>query len=128
MKKLLHPLCILAVVAAPFVLYSIWRTGYSFGQLFEVRLFGTHYVSEVVLLTSTVVACGFCYRKEEKKIFSAVSAASVAVFLARQMAEEYPADYKLWIYIVAPIFVWSLAISSGLMLAIRKNAESGSRR
>ena len=83
-----------------------------------MRLFGTHDVSEVVLLTSAVVACGFCYRKDEKKIFSAVSAATVSSFLVRQLTEEYPSDYKLWIYIVAPIFVWSLAISSGLMLAI----------
>ncbi len=124
MKKLFHPLSVFAFAAAPFVSYSIWRTGYGVTQLFEVRLFCTHYAWEVALLTSVVVACCFCYRKREKKIFSVVSAAAIGAFLALQSAEDYPTDYKLWIYIVAPIFVWSLALSSGFLLAIRKNERA----
>ena len=125
MKKLRHPLCILAAVAAPFVLYSIRRTGYEMGHLFDVRLLGTRYVFEVVVLTLTVVGCCICYRKKERKIFSMVSACAIGAFLALQATEEYPADYKLWIYIVAPIFTWSIVIASGLLLAIPRNENHG---
>ncbi|SRR5436309_16015401 len=124
MKKLLHPLSVLAFAALPFVLYSVWRTGYGVAQLFDVRLLGTRYVWEVVLLTSAVVVCCFRYRKKEKKIFSVATGTAIGAFLALQAAEEYPADYKLWIYIVAPIFAWSLALSSGLMFVIRKNERA----
>jgi uncharacterized protein (DUF934 family) len=118
MKKLLHPLCILAIIAFPFVVYSQGRGG-GFAHLFEVRLFGTHYLWEVVLLTSVIVFCGICYRRKEKKVFSFASIAAIGAFLALQSLEEYPTDYKLWIYIVAPVFTWSLVFSSAALLAVR---------
>ena len=122
MKKLLHPLYILAIVAFPFVVYSWGRAG-GFAHLFEVRLFGTRYVWEVVLLTSLIVVCCILYRRKEKRIFSFASIAVISAFLAFQSLEEYPADYKLWIYIVAPVFTWSLLFSSAALLVIRRKEE-----
>jgi hypothetical protein len=121
MKKLFHPFYILVAVAAPFVLYSIWRTGYGIDHLFDVRLVETRYAFETGLLTLAVVICCFCYRKKEKKIFSIAITCVIGAFLALQATEDYPTDYKLWIYIVAPIFTWSIVIASGLLIVLPRN-------
>ena len=123
MKKPLHPLCVLAFVALPFIAYSVWRTGYSFSQLLDAHLLGTRYVWEVALLTSAVVTCCFRYEKKKKNIYSVASVVAVCAFFALQSAEDYPSDFKLWIFVVAPILTWSLALSSGFTFVLRKNEK-----
>jgi len=123
MRKLLHPFNILGLAALPFVLYSVWRTGYQVAHLFDVRLLVTHYLLEVAVLTTAVVVCCFCYRRKEKRIFSIITLAVIGAFLALQATEEHPTDYKLWIYVVAPMFAWSLVISAVLMLTLRMKEE-----
>src|SRR2546425_5454269 len=119
MRRLLHPLCILAVAALPVVLYSIWRTGYEVTQLFDARLFGSRYFWPILLLSSAVGACCFFYRKTERRIFSLFSGLAVIGFLALQALEEYPTDYKLWVYVVAPTFTWSFTVCSAALLLLR---------
>lgn len=119
MKKLLHPLCILAIAAFPFVVYSWDRAG-GFAHLFDVRLFGTRYAWEAMLLTSLIVVCCILYRRNEKIISSFATIAVISAFLTCQALEEYPADYKLWVYIVAPVFTWSLLFCSTALFASRR--------
>jgi len=126
MKRSLHPLTILVAAAFPFVLYSTWRTGYQVTHLFDVRLFSTRYIWEALLLTSVVLACCVCYRRDARKILSFVALAAIGAFLAFQSAEEYPADYKLWVYVVAPIFAWSITFSSAIMVMMRQKKPNPS--
>ena len=127
MKRLLHPLSILAIAALPVVLYSVWRTGYEVTQLFDTRLLGTHYLWSVLLLSSAVGLCCLFYRKREQRIFSLLSGFAVVGFLALQALEEYPADYKLWIYIVAPTFTWSFIVCLVVLLFFRVHERRVSR-
>jgi hypothetical protein len=128
MRKLLHPFSILILAALPFVLYSIWRTGFQVTHFFDVRLLATHYLLEAAALTTAVFVCCFCYRRGEKKIFSIITLIVIGVFLALQATEEHPTDYKLWIYIVPSMFAWSLVISAGLMLRLRIKGDPESHR
>ena len=124
--KLRHPLSILALGASPFVCYSFWRTGYSVGQLFEMRLFRTRYVYELAFLALAIGACCVGFEKRGKGVFGLAAGLAIVAFLALQAGDDYPSDYKLWIYVVAPIFVWSLLLTAtfsfGVKLMKKKNA------
>jgi hypothetical protein len=123
MKRMRHPLSILAIAALPFVLYSVWRTGYEVAQLFDTRLLGTRYLWPILLLSSAVGLCCFFYRKTERTVFSFYTGVAVVGFLAAQVLEEYPGDYKLWIYIVAPSFTWSFIACAAALLFYKLHGQ-----
>ena len=120
MRRLLHPLSILSLATLPFVLYSVRRSGYELWQFISPPLSASLHVCAGVALAVVVVICAFRYQKTQRKVFSAATAVAVATFLALQATEEYPLDYKLWIYIVAPVLAWAVLLSSAVILALHK--------
>src|SRR5437879_2726408 len=101
-----HPVFAFSVVGVPFALYSVHRTGYDFGQLVDVRLLHTAHAWPVVLLTGVLVCTSALHTRGSRHFSLLVSLLATAAFLGGQCLTEFPLDYKLWIYIVAPTFVW----------------------
>ena len=120
MRRLLHPLSILALAALPFVLYSVRRSGYDLWQFISPPLALSRQVCAAVALGVVVGICASRYQKTQRGIFRVVTAIAIAVFLGLQATEEYPWDYKLWIYIVAPLFAWAVLLASALMLVLHR--------
>lgn len=119
MRKVFHPVSILTLFAIPFVLYSQGRAG-GFSHLSEVGLLRTHYIWEAALLTAAVVACGIGYQRKNQKRYSLATIAAICAYLAMQVAGIfYPPDYKLWVYVVAPVFAWSTLFSWVCILTFR---------
>ncbi|GEM_PF-4381201 len=120
MKFASHPLVAFSVVGAPFVLYSIYRTGFDLGQLVDNRLLVTVYVWPIVLLTSVLVGMMDLHRRGYRLLPFLISFLAAGVFVGVQFLAEFPFDYKLGIYIVAPTFVWcSLFALSFALLSLR---------
>lgn len=105
-----HPLSVLTLFAAPFVLYAVRRTGYTI-QAFDSRLLSTSYVWAVCFLTCATLVCCICYRRTKRTFFSVAAGIAVAAFLALQATHPYRGDYKLWTYVVAPVLAWSVGFS-----------------
>lgn len=112
MRKVFHPVSILTLFAIPFVVYSQGRTG-GFSHFLEGRLLRTHCVWEAALLIAAVVACGIGYQRKNQKRYNLATIAAICAYLALQAAGIfYPPDYKIWVYVVAPVFAWSILVSS----------------
>ena len=111
MNVAFHPILAFSVVGLPLVLYSVLRTGYSFDHLVDVRLLKTLYAFPIGLLACMLVGVTVLYTKGNRRLPPAVALVSAVVFICSQFFVEFPLDYKLWIYIVAPTFVWCVLCS-----------------
>lgn len=127
MKKIaqFNPLRAAALVAAPFVSYSIHRTGGDFVHLVDVRLLSSIYAVPICFLVGMFVTSCALHQtgKSRQSLILVVSA--IGSFFGGQFFTEHPYDYKLWIYIVAPSFVWAFLFAFPVVLLMRRLAEGG---
>ena len=118
MIRVLHPLILLTLAALPCVLYSVYRTGFEVWQFtrnpifFQPGAVGFQYVMELVALVAIVVFCSFSYSRTGRPTFGILTLVTVAAFLILVGGGAVPRDYKLWIYIIAPILFWAAALSA----------------
>ena len=106
-----------AAVAVPFVAYSIYRTGYELLHLIELRALT---LSSVVLIAISVAMLVIAQRLWQP-ILAGFAGAFVAVaFAACHIALVSPFDYKLWIYVVAPRFLFATFIAFISMALLRR--------
>lgn len=91
-----------AVVSTPFVLYSIHRSGYEFAHLLDIRLLCSW--PAIILVGVLIATSGFHNRDTKSRAPMFLCLSATAMFIGSQFLSEYPFDYKLWIYFVAPMF------------------------
>jgi hypothetical protein len=127
MKKIaqFNPLLAAAFVAAPFVLYSIRRTGGDFAHLVDARLLSSTYAVPICLLVGMLVTSCALHQTGKCRQSLVLIVFALSAFFGAQFFTEYPYDYKLWIYIVAPSFVWALLLAFPMVLLVRRLGKAG---
>ena len=105
-------------VAAPFLAYSIYRAGYSLRQLIELRALS---VASILLILISVAALIVAQRRLQPVRATFAGAFVAAAFAACHTALAYPLDYKLWIYVVAPRFVFATLAAVISMALFRRD-------
>jgi predicted permease len=120
-----NPLRAAALVAAPFVLYSIDRTGGDFAHLVDVRLLSSIYAVPICFLVGMFVTSCALHQTGKSRQSLILFVFATSAFLGGQLFTEYPYDYKLWIYIVTPSFVWAFLFALPVVLLMRRLGEGG---
>ena len=122
MKKIaqFNPLRAAALVAAPFVSYSIHRTGGDFAHLVDAHLLSSMYAVPIYFLVGMLVTSCALHQTGKSRQSLVLIVFALSAFLGAQFFTEHPYDYKVWIYIVAPSFVWALLFAFSVVLLMRR--------